>query len=173
MVTTYFAFTTLSTVGFGDLHPMNSFERLCCVVIFIFGNGIFGFIIGEIMEMVDRIQKYNLENDDMDSLNKFFNLISKYNYHKQLDRNIKEDIERHMEYYWNNDRNYALIDKVDQDMMEQLPDEVQNRIYKNFLYVEFLSKFNRMFTIFKSQYKNSTYQKLKIKSLYTWDDEEY
>ena len=63
VATTYFAFTSLSTVGFGDYHPMNSFERIICVLIFIFGNGIFGFIIGEIMAMIEKLQMYNQSND--------------------------------------------------------------------------------------------------------------
>ena len=33
----YFAYTTLSTVGFGDLNPRSDFERLVTIVIFIVG----------------------------------------------------------------------------------------------------------------------------------------
>jgi len=33
----YFAFTSLSTVGFGDYYPKNSMERIVCVVIIFSG----------------------------------------------------------------------------------------------------------------------------------------
>ena len=48
----YFAFTSLSTVGFGDFHPYNNFERLVCAFILLFGNAIFGYIIGNFTEMM-------------------------------------------------------------------------------------------------------------------------
>ena len=48
----YFAFTSLSTVGFGDYHPTNSFERLVCATIILFGNGVFGLIIGMFNDMI-------------------------------------------------------------------------------------------------------------------------
>jgi len=39
---TYFAFTSLSTVGFGDYYPKNSFERIVCAFIIFGGNMLFG-----------------------------------------------------------------------------------------------------------------------------------
>ena len=52
IVTMYFAFTSLSTVGFGDYHPWNNFERAVCALILLFGNLIFGYIIGNFNEMI-------------------------------------------------------------------------------------------------------------------------
>lgn len=40
----YFAITSLTTVGFGDLHPLSDFERLACSFIFIFGTAIFSYV---------------------------------------------------------------------------------------------------------------------------------
>lgn len=48
----YYAFTSLSTVGFGDFHPLNSYERIICLCILVFGNAVFGYIIGIFKEMV-------------------------------------------------------------------------------------------------------------------------
>ena len=48
----YYALTTLSTVGFGDFHPENSYERLICAFIMVFGNAIFGYIIGLFKQMI-------------------------------------------------------------------------------------------------------------------------
>jgi hypothetical protein len=33
----YYAFTTLSTVGLGDLHPKNNFERIICSILMLVG----------------------------------------------------------------------------------------------------------------------------------------
>ena len=48
----YFSFTTMSTVGFGDFHPVNDFERVMCLMIFFFGNATFTIVIGNIVEMI-------------------------------------------------------------------------------------------------------------------------
>ena len=50
---TYWAFTTLSTVGFGDIHPISNEERVFCSFIFLFGVLIFSYIMNVFMEIVD------------------------------------------------------------------------------------------------------------------------
>jgi hypothetical protein len=53
----YYAFTTLSSVGFGDFHPKNSFERV--VVMFIMGIGVamFSGFIGTFIDIVVSLAK--------------------------------------------------------------------------------------------------------------------
>ena len=54
----------MSTVGFGDLHPMNSFERVICILIFMIGNGTFAIILHDIMEMIEIVKVFDKENED-------------------------------------------------------------------------------------------------------------
>lgn len=42
----YYAFTTLATVGFGDIKPISDHERIFISFIFVFGVAIFSFIMG-------------------------------------------------------------------------------------------------------------------------------
>jgi len=42
---TYFAFTTLSTVGLGDLHPISSTERVFGAFVMLFGVSITSFVM--------------------------------------------------------------------------------------------------------------------------------
>jgi hypothetical protein len=44
----YFALTTLSTVGLGDLHPVNNFERVAGTVLFMSGIILFSYVLGEL-----------------------------------------------------------------------------------------------------------------------------
>jgi len=44
---TYFAVTTLTTVGFGDFHPRSDFERVIMTIGMLFGVAIFAFFLGE------------------------------------------------------------------------------------------------------------------------------
>mmetsp|Transcript_49674 Transcript_49674/g.115952 ORF Transcript_49674/g.115952 Transcript_49674/m.115952 type:complete len:1327 (-) Transcript_49674:54-4034(-) len=44
----YWAFTTMTTVGYGDMHPRNDGERVYAIIAMIFGATMFGYIIGSI-----------------------------------------------------------------------------------------------------------------------------
>jgi hypothetical protein len=55
LVNTYFAFTTLATVGFGDYYPVSQVERFLFTIVFIGGVSMFSFIMGELQAMLKRI----------------------------------------------------------------------------------------------------------------------
>ena len=52
MIVTYFTFTTLSTVGFGDFHPRSEVERIVATFILLIGVAIFSFIMGNFIEIL-------------------------------------------------------------------------------------------------------------------------
>ena len=49
---TYFAFTSLSTVGFGDFHPRSDYERIFASFILISGVSMFSYIMSKFIEMM-------------------------------------------------------------------------------------------------------------------------
>jgi hypothetical protein len=55
LVNTYFAFTTLATVGFGDYYPVSQVERFLFTIVFIGGVSMFSFIMRELQAMLKRI----------------------------------------------------------------------------------------------------------------------
>lgn len=123
----YYAFTSLSTVGFGDFHPKNNFERIFCALVLLIGNAIFGFILGMFREMVQEFRSLDSdENNSSDDLNKFFSLLMHFNDHRPINDQLKERIEKYFEYRSQNDRNYALgvYNQEDKEMLQQLPEEV-------------------------------------------------
>ena len=54
---------------------------------------------------------------------------------------MKRNIEQFFNYKWQFDRNQAIDDEEEMAILEQLPEEVQNKIYTNFLFKEFLHIF--------------------------------
>ena len=48
----YFALTTLSTIGFGDMSPVSIQERFIGGFILIIGVAVFSFIMGEFIEIL-------------------------------------------------------------------------------------------------------------------------
>ena len=43
LTASYFAFTTLSTVGFGDYYPVSDIERFCGAFVLLFGVATFSY----------------------------------------------------------------------------------------------------------------------------------
>jgi len=85
IVVTYYMFTSLSTVGFGDYHPRSDFERIMISFVLLFGVAIFSYIMGNFQEILAQFKSYNDEIEEGDKLNKFFGVLVKFNGHKNLD----------------------------------------------------------------------------------------
>ena len=75
IILVYYAFTSLSTVGFGDFNPRSDLERLFCSMILLFGVAIFSYIMGTFIEILGAYQSLNEDLDDGDSLTQFFALL--------------------------------------------------------------------------------------------------
>ena len=75
----YFAWTTLSTVGFGDFRPYSNIERFFMSITFLAGVSVFSYIIGELLETFDKTKSLFEENEDADNLSKFNGLLTKFN----------------------------------------------------------------------------------------------
>lgn len=79
---------------------------------------------------------------------------------------MKEKIENFFDYRWNNNPNSAIHDQTDKDLLDQLPNDIQRKIYTDFLFMGFLQNFRKYFCIpnLSSMHKNS---------FYSWDNQEY
>jgi hyperpolarization activated cyclic nucleotide-gated potassium channel 1 len=88
IITLYYAFTSLSTVGFGDFHPKSDHERIFCSAILLFGVMIFSYIMGVFIEMIDTVKMRSQDLGDEDQLSKFFVFLTKFNYGKRVDQKL-------------------------------------------------------------------------------------
>lgn len=85
--------TSLSTVGFGDYYPVNNFERLLGAFMLLFGVAVFSYIMGQLLEMIEKIKKLDNEFSDEETLEKFFVVIrDKFNYGKPLKKELRDQI---------------------------------------------------------------------------------
>lgn len=137
IVVVYYAFTSLSTVGFGDLHPRSNSERLVCSFILLFGVAIFSYIMSIFIEILDQYKNLNADLDEGDNLSKFFGLLRRFNDNVPIKIQLKEQIEKHFDYKWKKDKNQSVNDPEEEAMLDQLPEEVQNRIFCEFLFSDF------------------------------------
>lgn len=52
VMSVYWAITTLSTVGYGDLHPVNQYEMLFDIFYMLFNLGLTSYLIGNMTNLV-------------------------------------------------------------------------------------------------------------------------
>ena len=90
----YYSFTSLTTVGFGDISPRSDFERMYIAFGLLFGVAIFSYIMGEFIHMISNMDQYDLSaGDDGTELNRFFGILRNFNYNEDIDINLKREIE--------------------------------------------------------------------------------
>lgn len=113
---TYFGFTSLTTVGFGDYHPRHSVERVLTVLMLIFGVSIFSYIMGIFINIVDTINSLNASIDDGENLVRFFGLLIRFNKNKNLNGDFRRNMEQFFDFKWTNGRLLALESEADKSI---------------------------------------------------------
>lgn len=100
ITSTYFAFTTLSTVGLGDYYPVSDLERLVGSFFLLLGVATFSYMMGELVGMILRWQSLDLEVAEEDELDKFFTFLRLYNHGEGVDRKVQNEIRAFLLFKW-------------------------------------------------------------------------
>lgn len=61
---TYFAFTSISTVGLGDYHPRSNSERILGAIFLMSGVAVTSYVIENFTEMIQKIQSLHKSYED-------------------------------------------------------------------------------------------------------------
>tara|TARA_B110000285_G_scaffold232622_2_gene304092 strand:- start:279 stop:611 length:333 start_codon:yes stop_codon:yes gene_type:complete len=110
-VALYYSFTSLSTIGLGDFNPRSNLERLVCSFLLLFGVAIFSYIIGTLMEIIDKYNSFNTEPGDAEALelNRFISTWEHlFNHGKPICEKSVKEIRNHFSYRWENDKNFII-----------------------------------------------------------------
>ena len=110
---TYYAFTTFSTVGLGDYHPINSFERMFAALIMLFGVMITSYLVESFSQMVQQLHDFNKDHEESQKLNMFLGTLKKYNEGKNLSERFLTTIEDYFKYKWKKDKYLFLTSSLD------------------------------------------------------------
>lgn len=100
IISLYFSFTSLSTVGFGDYHPKSNVERIFCSIMLVAGVMIFSYIMGNFIAMIEGYKQMKSDIEHDDSLSKFFGLLKRFNNGKEMKLSLKEDIQDYFTLRW-------------------------------------------------------------------------
>ena len=129
IATFYFAFTTLTTVGLGDLRPYSNYERIFNAIILFTGVSTFSYIIGNFLDVIHANDLITAENEDADNLSRFFGILEKYNYGRKVKKEFTTKVEDFFEFYWTNDHRYCISDAKDMRLLDELPSNIQTSIF--------------------------------------------
>ena len=74
----YYAITTLSTIGYGDMFPISPEEQLCICFILLIGVGVFSFVMGQFFEILLSHNELGSVGDHKE-LTKWIALLARFN----------------------------------------------------------------------------------------------
>lgn len=60
MVSFYFVVTTVTTVGYGDINPVNGIERFFCIILLFIGVMTFSFASGALSSIITNYDSHQL-----------------------------------------------------------------------------------------------------------------
>lgn len=140
----YYALTTLSTIGYGDFSPQSVPERLIGSVVLMVGVGVNSFIMGQLIETLMSYKTLN-ETGAPKDLSKWIALLSRFNNGNPLNKQLITKIEDFFDYKWGNDRLGAVRDERDVRFLDELPDGVQEQIFIEYLFRDFLKRYELYF----------------------------
>lgn len=118
LVAFYFAFTSLSTVGFGDYNPRGDLERLICAFVLLIGVAVFSYVMGNFIDIIEKFKQFHSELEDGDNLSKFFGTITSFNNMKPVNVEFKQEVETYFEYRWCRDKLMAFESEEDINMID-------------------------------------------------------
>lgn len=120
----YYALTTLSSVGLGDYFPKNSEERVFITLVFFLELGVFSIVVGKFISYMDSYAKGIEDGDQSTELERFFNVLTRFNQYDDLNKQFVQTFENYFQYYWQKDS--SSIDGEYFTQIEFFSDEIQH-----------------------------------------------
>ena len=114
IISTYYACTSLSTVGFGDFTPRGNVERFLGAFILLFGVAIFSIVMGNLIEILGDFKEFHKDIEDGEALSQFFGTMKYFNNNQAIKNNMLNKIEEYFNYRWANDKLAAFF--LDEDL---------------------------------------------------------
>lgn len=106
----YWALTTLTTVGYGDITPRNDAERMFAIVALLVGALIFGFMLSQVATLIASLDRQaTLVEEKLDS-------VKEYAMSRRLPRGLAKKLSKHFKYFL---QNTSVFDET--ELLEQCP----------------------------------------------------
>jgi len=140
----YFAITTLSTVGYGDLTPMSPFEMILVIVFMLVGVAYFSYIMSSFIEIIAIFNTTGVEEKTFE-LHNWLILLTRFRENRPLPNSLYRQINSHFKYYWGNNRLSSIQKK--NEFIQALPRSIKRGIVVHYVWDDFFYNFRFFFNL--------------------------
>ena len=120
----YWAFTTMSTVGYGDVVPFTVDEKIYATFAMIMACGSFAYTVGSIGNLVSKSSAEATEYREQ------VMAVNRYMRKKDLPKDLQFRVRRYLEYLWDNKKkNYLNEKEILSLLSEPLRDELYDHVH--------------------------------------------
>jgi hypothetical protein len=110
----YWAFTTLSTVGYGDISAKTPAQMLFASGVQVLGVAVFGFVLSNVASLIARMDA--AREHHMDSVERIENFMRS----NRIPQGLRSEVRTYYHYLWKHHRGYQ-----DQSLLSDLPAKIQ------------------------------------------------
>jgi len=112
----------ITTVGYGDIMPISNFEQGLGIILMILGIGFFSYVIGNFNNVLTNYDNKMGIVNKRSELQDWTSSLTKFN-NKALPKTLSEKIDKHFNFFWENDRLCGL--SVDDDYLQSMPNQLR------------------------------------------------
>ncbi|CAD8096103.1 unnamed protein product [Paramecium sonneborni] len=155
VVSFYWSIVTMTTIGYGDIIPVNLTERLYCIIMTLISTATFAYSVNSIGQIFQDMSKQSvLFKTNMNSLNKFLK-------NQKVSASLQIKFRRYFEYFWSKPSQEVI------QFQDQIPQQLKDQMI-----VDINIKLLKQINLFK-QFSNSLLNTLclKFKELQLQPDE--
>jgi len=113
----YWAIATVATVGYGDITPENTTQKIFAICVMIFGVGMFGYVVGNIATLFAQRDSARLEHTDQ------MNRITSYLKYRKVPLATQQKIRDFFTLRF--ERGYG---RHERELLDQLPPSLQTEV---------------------------------------------
>ena len=116
----YWAFTTMTTVGYGDIVPYTNLEKIYATISMILACGVFAFTVSSIGTLVSK------QNAEANAYRERVIAVNQYMKRKELSMDLQFRVRRYLEYIWEKQKHTYLDER---QLLSQLNEPLRDEIY--------------------------------------------
>lgn len=126
LLSLYFAMTTMTTVGYGDILPMTNNERIVIIFVYMIGGCVFGYMLGNITNLMNDLWRVaNIFTENVDSLKEYMR-------YRQFPHHLNSAVKEYFKYFWTS---RTVFDEA--NIVNQIAAPLQERVI-NYLKIKLL-----------------------------------